>query len=224
MFTLQHFFFVIPYETVVHHYVAASKRVATYDFCRGLVTTAVGAALHSVPEETTAPSIHRPIVDVWARNVSFVCMDNSIGCTSFVCEGQLKKANHKKISLWPAKILCAKLKKKIAEPVLWTGNIGILLFHNIMLLTLCSYSSVFLSLCLLPIRHKARDSASYTHTTSAMRKICGSPIAPIVAKHSELCGKHNLYNKPLPQQRNRAINNPSFPDVNQQRFIPITPV
>ena len=51
MFTLQHYFSVIPHETAVHRSATSAERIAGYDVCREPVTTSLGAALKVVPEE-----------------------------------------------------------------------------------------------------------------------------------------------------------------------------
>ena len=64
-----------------------------------------------------------PIVHVWACSVSFVCMDNSIGCTNFVCERKLKKQLQKKLICGrPFKFLCAKAKGNRKKTLItWLG-------------------------------------------------------------------------------------------------------
>ena len=59
MFTMQHFFSVIPHETAVQRYAAQGEHVARHDFCRGFVTTAVSVALELAREEALAPAIPR---------------------------------------------------------------------------------------------------------------------------------------------------------------------
>ena len=59
MFTMQHFFSVIPHDTALQRYATQGERVAKHNFCRGLVTTAVSAALELAREEALAPAIPR---------------------------------------------------------------------------------------------------------------------------------------------------------------------
>ena len=59
MFTMQHFFSMIPHETAVQRYAAQGERVATHDFCCGFVTTAGSAVLQLATEEAPAPAIPR---------------------------------------------------------------------------------------------------------------------------------------------------------------------
>ena len=49
MFTMQHFFRVIPHEAAVQRYAAQNDQLAIEDFCRGLITTAVDVATQVQP-------------------------------------------------------------------------------------------------------------------------------------------------------------------------------
>ena len=59
MFTVQHFFSVIPQEMAAQRYATQGARLATHDFCRGLVMAAVSAALESTRGEAPVPAIPR---------------------------------------------------------------------------------------------------------------------------------------------------------------------